>query len=337
MKLRYPLLLVTIAAAVLALAPASAQAPSPRDPVFNGQFELNSPAGETLAGTPADACIGIGHQALYGSESPQGQATGGTYDNPNPSQADPVGAAQGVAANPVEAALFASGYENCYSGSEGGYDACWCNPAGLASDDAVHWSGHDDDAVGDSGRDDAPDREVTIGYDTDTSHNLWQAYPSPHQAYSGNFDALSFDVEAGSIPSNAHVDVTFDVVPFEAQSPYAGFWGECQLTFSASQFSSGSNSVPAVDGSFKAREPVCQDAADAWNDPSTTDAQRREILGRLRIVQLSFWNWDNVGSPSERVVLDDVSLPGATLAAEEAAQGNVRVNPQPPAPSSLVP
>lgn len=312
---------ITIALLTVTI-PALAQEPSPRNPVVNGEFELDSPVGNVLADTPADECIGIGHQVLFGSQSPQGKIAGGSYDDPDPAQSDPQGAAEDVANDPEGEALFASGYGHCVWGEDTGYDLCWCNPASLASDEAIHWSGHDDDTVDNFDGDE--DREIKITKDSG-HHNLWQAFPSPHQAYTGNFDALELRVEDGQIANSARVVVTFSATPLQAQSPWVGYFGDCSLSFSADQFTAGPNSIDPVDASFSSKSADCEDAKDEWDNGD--DADKRDVLGRLRIVQLSFWGWDNVDTPDDEVVLDGISLAGASLAAEEAATGNVNPNP----------
>lgn len=312
---------MTIAMLTVGL-PATAQDAEPRNPVVNGEFELASPAGDVLGGTAADECIGIGHQVLYGYESPQGTVTGGPYDDPNASRADPGQAATNVTTNPEEEARFASGYDHCVWGDDTGYDLCWCNPADDVSDEAIQWSGHQDDTIADSGADDDPDREITVTKDS-SSHNFWQAFPNPFQAYSGNFDAVELRVEDGQVPRSASVHVVLSASPLQAQSPWFVYYFDCSLTFTG--FQTGANSIPVLDGRFSSRSSDCQQAADTW--ANGTDAEKREMLGRMRIVQLSFRGWDNVASTDDEVALDGISLSGATLAAEEAATGNVNPNP----------
>ncbi|MGH7860137.1 MAG: hypothetical protein ACREQY_22655, partial [Candidatus Binatia bacterium] len=161
------------------------------------------------------------------------------------------------------------------------------------------------------------------------NHNFWQAYPNPQQLFTTNFDALEFRVEDGTIPASAFVQISMSTTPLETQHPFVGIFIECSLTFRSSLLvpdAAGTVSVDPVTADFSSRDVRCDAAKAAWN-AATTDDDRRAVLGRLRIVQTSFWNFNTGASP---VRLDGVSLTGATTFVEELAAGNVRVAPEEP-------
>lgn len=321
-----------LSAAVIAtlILPAALAAPAPLDdPVVNGEFELFVPddAAEQLEGTPADECVGIGHQVLYGSETWQQRvedgATSATDGETGNATENATRAVDAWTSAPLDEARFLSGYGHCVYSSEEGYDVVWLNPVRTAQDDAVHWSRGDDNTAFGSAHDGDPiDREVRIGANASASgHNLWQAWPSPHQAYTASFDALTFRVESGEIPSSAAVKISLSATPAEEVTPWALLFLDCDITFTADQLRSsmveGTVRADPVDAVLRSRHETCQDAKQAWDDADA--AKRREILGRLRMVQLSFWGF-NKGETD--VVLDGVALEGTSTAAEEVAQGN---------------
>lgn len=322
--MEHPILAILTALALVTVTVPTvlAQDVSPRDPVVNSGFEQASPAGSALADTPLDECIGLGHQAMFGSQTPLGHLAGGPYDDPDPQSSDPQAAADRIATSPGDEALFVTGYGHCVANDEEGHDACWCNPAQLAGDEAIHWSGHEDDVVADLDGD--GDREIQIAKGSG-HHNIWQAWNSPHQAYTGDFEALAFAVEDGQVADNARVVISMSATPLQTQSPWVGLYYDCQLSFSADQFQTGTNSIAPTEGSLSSASPDCEDAVEAWNEGD--DEDKAEVLGRLRIGQLSFWGFENVDTEDDEIVLDDISLAGATLAVEQAAEGNVNPNP----------
>lgn len=145
-----------------------------------------------------------------------------------------------------------------------------------------------------------------------SSHNFWQAYPNPHQAYTADFDALRFRVEAGTIPPGAIVQLSLSTSPLAAPSPFVGIFLNCSLTFSRlTPDTGGLVSADPVEASFASRHVDCDASAAAW--AAGGEDERRAALGTLRIVQVSFWGFE-AGSP---VVLDDVEIAGARTVPEQ--------------------
>lgn len=306
----------------------AAQGISPVGPVTNPDFEVGpmlGPARDTVEGTAADECIGVGHQAQYGSGSPQGTATGGEYDDPDPSEADPHGAVAQVQEDPEGEAEFAAGYGHCEFGSQDGYDLAWVQPVARAQQPA-HWSmdirnpsvefGYDLD-------DDPFDREVKF-LTEGSGHNLWQWMGSPHQAFTADADALTMDVEDGT-PEKGIVKFILTTLPMESQD--TSYYQPCSLTFTAQQIADaagadGHAEVSPLDATFKARTPVCEPLQETWDDGD--DEDKREVLGSTRITQFDFWGWQRNPEP---VVVDNVQLEGATTVAEALASGNADANP----------
>lgn len=299
------------------------------NPIVNPDFELFLPPeiGEALTDTPADECVGVGHQVLYGD---------GTWQHALIDEQDPAAAAGQVAGDPAGEAEFFAGVGHCVFSGEEGYDLAWINPVNTLSDDAIHWSDQGGTEFGD--RDGDGDREAAV-ISGGAHHNFWQAWPSPFQAFTGNFDALEFDVEAGSIASSAAVILSFSATPLEAQSPWVGAFIDCQLRFSGSSMdaSSGHVSVDPVEAVFSPSSPDCDAAKAEWD--SGDDATKRQVLGRLRIIQLSFWGFERAAEDTTcecAVQIDNVSLSHATSVAEEAVLNqNVNVAPTPPDPGDL--
>lgn len=175
---------------------------------------------------------------------------------------------------------------------------------------ALHWSTSRvtqfGDYDGDGNREAKIDGSVTLppGDQIGKSHNFWQAYPSPHQAYSADFQALRFRVEAGAIPPGASVQISLSSVPLSDVSPFVVIFIDCFLTFQNLTPSGSLNRVEAdpVTATFSSAWDGCDDEAAAWS--AADDAGKRALLGRMRIVQLSFWQFQT-GAP---VTLDGVEL-----------------------------
>lgn len=298
--------------------------------IVNGDFELYLPSElMPLEGSALDECIGIGHQALYGSDTLQADLTGGDYESPDPTAADPEAGAARLTADPEGEVLFLSGYGNCIWGAETGYDLAWINPVHTAQDDAVQWSAQNMEA---SDWDDDGDREARIPHGG-PGHNMWHSYANAQQAFTGNFAALEFDVEGGAIASSSLVQISFSSTPLEAQTPWLGSFLSCGLNFRgadllANMDGDGHVSMDPVDASFFSRSSECDAAAAAW--ATADDEERRSILGRQRIVQVSFWSFDNAPEDPTcgcAILIDNVSLTAPTTVAEEVAAGNVVVAP----------
>lgn len=150
------------------------------------------------------------------------------------------------------------------------------------------------------------------------SHNLWQAYPNPHQAFTGNFDALTFRVEAGQIPADAFVMISLSETPLSDVTPWVGLYVDCYLYFPASLLVPDANGVVRVspaDAYFGSYWEGCADELAAWNGAST-EAGKRAVLDKLRIVQHSYWAFNHGSAP---VVLDDIDLAGSRTVVQAAA------------------
>lgn len=315
---------------LVALAPTAGA--SPTGPITNSDFELApvpDSATEPLAGTPADACYGLGHQAQYGSETTQGQATGGEYDSPDPDEADPVGAAESAAENPEGTARYQAGWDYCVWGSDTGYDLAWVHPRTRASQPA-HWSmdiRNPSVEFGYNYDEDPFDREVriftnaSVDYDA-SNHNMWQWFGSKHQAWTANAEALEMDVEAGDV--SGAVKFILSSNPLGSQGDQ--LYDDCSLTFTQDNLTNamdedGHIAADPVDAVFNARRNPCQPLEQAWDNGDEED--KRSVLGQVRITQVSFWSWER--GTEQATVLDDVRLTAATTAAEEAAGANTRL------------
>ncbi len=310
---------------------------APVGAVTNGALEtpfIPEVVPDALEGTALDACYGIGHQVQWGTDSPQHALVGTDPYNPEDADPDPARLAERYTSEerPIskaeEDAQAQAGPDTCVFGKEEGYDLVWQQPK-MSAEKPLHWSFH------------APDPSVEFGYGFDddpfdrearfltegegSAHNLWQAYPSKHQAFTANFDALEFAVEDGDIAdaSTATVKISLSSAPVHHTSSTFPIEIDCVLTFKSSEMAShvggdGVMSMSPLDAAFgpHGNDPDCP--MEAWNAAPDEDG-KRSVLGQLRIVQLSFWNWN---SASEPIVVDDIALPGATLFAEEVASGN---------------
>lgn len=307
-------LLVALLALAATAFPSNATTVEPVGPVLNGDFELaaslNLPAGLT----PLETCYGFGHQVLYGSDSWQYKLVEGT---------NPEGAAMQLLADPQGEAEYLSGAGHCVWGSQEGYDLVWLTPAKYANK-ALHWStegSYPNVVVGDFTSD--GDKEIRIGNTPAAGyHSLWQAWPSPHQAWMADFVALSVRVEQGAIPASAFVQLSLASAPQHDASPYVGVFIDCSLTIPASSFVLGADGRYHADpttGSFAASWEGCNEEAAAFNAPGATRGDKYAVLGDLRIVQNSWWYWNTGATP---VVLDDIAMTGARTVAEALAEGS---------------
>lgn len=337
MRTRRPATLILTA--ILLTVPSIVSAASGlQGPVENGDFETGTTpraVHEALSDSPVDECTGVGHQVFYGPSSLAGQATGGQAGEPNASKADPSAAAQDAADDPVDHAVFLSGYGHCvFEPNDRGVDVAWVNPVDQFNK-PILWSVHPGFPSTEFGYDlddDPFDREARFIADADLHNlNMWQSYVSQPGVYTANFDAFEMTVEAGDIPNSAKVQVILSASPLEAQSPYTVGYLDCVLTFDSANLAPGTDgrvSVDPLEGSFRYdhgdNDPICTEAAATINSDSATEEEKRDALGRLRIVQLNFRNF-NTGS--QAVVVDDVAMPGATTVAEEIAEGNHKVDP----------
>jgi hypothetical protein len=334
---------VVLLGAVLCLVPVSgAQTSIAEGPVENGNFEgpyVPAQVYEPAEGSAADECIGVGHQVLYGPQSPAGYATGGKAGDPNPDDAAPQKAAENATESPAYWADFQSGYGHCVFEPNGrGEDVAWLNPVDTMKNPAM-WSVHPffPSTVFGFGFDDDPfDREAKFPAKSSgqlANHNLWQSYVSQPGVYTANFDELAFDVEQGEVPNSAGVVVSLSATPLDTQSPWVAGYYDCQLSFGTDVLEADATGRVAVDPldaglSVDQSDSVnyCENAQETLEDPDASEEEKRDALGRLRIVQISFWGF-NVDHGETPVVVDDIGMPGASTAVEEAAEGNVNPNP----------
>lgn len=305
-------------------------------PVENGDFEIGytpEPATQALAGTPVDECVGIGHQAFFGPDSAPGALTGGKAGSPNADDADPQQAADNVTADPIWWVEFQSGYGHCVYDPQGqGVDIVWLQ-AKERSEQAALWSYHPRDASAEFGfnfDDDPFDKEIRVESSPSNGgdHNLWQNVFNPGRTYAftANFDGLAFDLEDGEIPDDASVKVSLGAEPLNVQERFtAPAYIDCVLGFPGSALQA---SADANDGRVSVSPLNAEVGYSGPSDPDCPDEKTEENLGRLTIVQLSFWNFNDGTEP---VVIDDVALDGATAHAEEAADGNLRICTDTPA------
>lgn len=292
---------------------------------INGDFELHTenPASEQLTGSPADECIGIGHQVLYGEASVQHDLI---------DDEDPEAAVDRISQDPEGEALYTSGYDHCVWSEEEGYDYVWLNPVEKTKDSAAQWSTQPDTSPTTFGDNDGDgDREATIS-SGGAGHNMWQAYPNAHEAFTGDFAAFELDVEAGEINPGALVQISMSPNPLDEQSDRT-FEADCRLSFSGSLLlanmdSDGHVSVDPIDASYSSHYDGCPSVQD-WEDAD--DDEKRAILGQLRIVQMSFWSF-NRGVTEDpgcgcTIQIDNVSITNPASLAESALNGNVQADP----------
>lgn len=307
--------LLAAATILAALTPAGAGGVVPVGPIVNGGFEIAPPEGaaDALTGTPADACIGIGHQVYWGSDTLQADLENG----------DAMGAAGRVAADPAGEALFTAGYGSCIYSAQDGYDLVWLAPAEKARPNPLQWSfdvnqrsAYWDDYDGDG------DRETRFPAGPG-SHNMWQAYPNPQQAWTGNFDAFTFRVESGAVPTGALVAISLSATPLEDENADLGTGIDCTLNLRGALIQPDGTGAVRADptlGQFASRNSFCAALKAQWDAGDA--AAKRDALGRTRIVQVSFWSFNRGTSD---VVVDDVEIVGGTTAAEEVVAGNHRL------------
>lgn len=238
-----------------------------------------------------------------GSVAPQGAVLNGGFDLVDDPSYD------------TKCFVFGDGYVNVF---EPGSGLPWLVATRPCSHKATAWSNSAaTDFIAQEGLDRAA--RVTPGA-TDpvvgANHNLWQTYNNPHQAYTTDFEALRFDIEEGDFPTGALVQISLSNTPLNETSPWVGIFIDCSLTFRNTAFTQDGVTFSAdpVDASFASRWEGCDSTEAAW-DAADEDG-KRDILGKLRIVQLSFWAFNTGSAP---VVIDNVELAGAKTVVESAA------------------
>jgi hypothetical protein len=321
-----------LVAAALLVPIAAADGLLPINPITNGDFDTAvTPGGVGPARPVLDRCIGIGHQGLNPLFSSYGdwslalindgaadpttvatKATGATFADD--ATGYPIAAAGGYAGNP-DSILGCDPNFN---------DLAQPNPWNSLRDDGFMWSNDPAtsflDVTGDG------DTEAVIpSVPAQHSHSLWQSIATSTQAFSADFDAFQFTVESGSLPASANVQVGLSLTPSYMQSPWVVAFWEGAVYFTSADLvpdASGRVSVnPVAKGEIicPAAYTPCEEFRADYNAADAVG--KATLLGQTRIVQTSFWSFNNPAGP---VVLDDIAYLGAKSFAETVPNaGNV--------------
>lgn len=353
MRLSTFCLAIALVTVVLPLAVADSVAPG--GPVTNGGFEnpfVPSQVYDAFEGSPADTCIGIGHQVLWGEESTQHQVTGDKSPAENgepevdPNNVFPVIVRFADSERPVEEigeeATYQAGLGHCVFSNEEGKDLVWLSP-GHRSNAPIAWSTANTRAstVFSYEADDDPfDREARIIGDGSLSgHNLWQSFAGKQQVYTANFDTYTFTIENWDelkaldqpLGTGAQIQLSFSVSPMQEQNPWVGVFVDGTLRFKVDTILENidEDGVVRLDPTEDLTDvicrgyPPCLEIKDDLESDDTDEESKRATLGRLRLVQNSFWAFNK--GPAD-VVIDDVAIDGYTTVVDEAATGNVNPN-----------
>lgn len=195
----------------------------------------------------------------------------------------------------------------------------WNNGQLRAADNAAQAR----DADGDG------DAEMVVPAQPFSSHNFWHPFANAQQAFSANFDKMTFDIELDGVtraqlPNSAYIAISVALTPFNDLHQFAVLYVECSLSVTKSQLLSAATftTVPGPGGrtylhvsidptamAFRAYTSDgfegCNNEEAAWGPASAAD--RRAMLGTMRLVQVSFWGWNGA-------VIDNVDLRGSTPA-----------------------
>lgn len=222
-------------------------------------------------------------------------------------------------ARPAACLLFGDGYVNVFQPGNP-YGLPWLfaiSPCHSSYVTALGWS-HGAGAVYDD-FDGDEDREAKIlpgMVDPQTgSHNMWQAYTAPHQAWMAG-ESYEFRVEQGTIPAGAATILYLSKSPHTTPNAFMFVQIECGLVLPSTLMTPDADGLVhmhTTDGDLVPVLPSCNGLAAEW--PGATHERRHEILDGLRLVQNSFVNF-NAGT--EAVVIDDVAMYGAETVAEAA-------------------
>lgn len=309
---------------LLPLALAEGVVPAPFQPLMNGHFETSAESWATDLAEPfVDRCFGVGHQALVPAYSPWGDQLVAWANDPGSVDVDDPAFVDDATGYPVAYAEENAATPTLLVDCDPQYrEVAMLNPAEKVDDPGFMWSNDPGTTFGDMDGD--GDREVRIPQvPAEHPHNLWQSVVTTSQAWSLDFDAFTFRVEEGVIPPAANVQVGFSLTPGYEQSPWIGSYWEGALLFRASDMSPGADGRVAMDPVILG-EIVCPAGYTPCEDlragyAAADDAGKRTLLGRLRIVQTSFWS---VSGGAGAVTLDDVFIAGAKTMAETAPDPN---------------
>lgn len=232
-------------------------------------------------------------------------------------------------ARPAVCTVFGPGYVNVFEpGNALGLP--WLASVSPCQSGAVKAVGWSSGAVADFGDfDEDGDREArftpgVVDPVVGSSHNLWQAYPNPHQAWVADFESLQFRVEAGSVPPGALVQISLSETPLSDATPWVLLFIDCFLTFPdvADHVDANGNVVldPLTDAQFSPAWAGCNDEAAVFNEPGATPEEKRNVLSKLRLVQHSYWGFETGAAP---VILDGVELTNAHTVVESLVDGLV--------------
>lgn len=324
----------SLVAALLILVPvALGEGAVNANPLVNGDFDAAGPLGlPPVLKQLTNTCVGVGHQVIIPLYSPWGDSVVAAVNDPEGTAAafadDPAGQADAFSAYPVaHVGEYVAAPDTLVGCDPQHREFAAVNPWAMSQDMALAWSN------------DAGTRYFDLDGDGDTeaviptqrvehSHTMWQSGATLAQAFSLDFDAFEWTLEAGAIPGGANNQIGFSLTPSYMQHPFVGVFWEGALLFRATDMQPDENGRvsmdPVRDGEIACPGgyPPCDAfraefvAAQAAND----EAAARALLGQARIAQTSFWSFNN---PAGLVAIDDVAFVGAKTMAETAP----RVNP----------
>lgn len=300
------------------------------NPLINGDFDAGFVIGGLTPARPAlDRCIGVGHQVIHVVESSWADwgimTVNGAFANPsgvvNATNDDLAGQATGF---PIEHVGSTAGDPDSVHECDPQFrEFALVNPWNMAHDRAVGWS---NDAGTDfyDFSDDGDIEAIIPSRPAEHSHNMWQSAATTTQAFSADFDAFEFRLESGQIPARANIQLGLSLSPSWMQHPFVGTFWEGAVYFTASDM------VPDEDGlvslhPIAAGEIICPDYTPCREFKAAyvaaDDAGKATLLGQTRLIQTSFWQFNNAAGP---VVIDDIAYVGAKTAAETMPNaGNV--------------
>lgn len=296
----------------------------PVNPIVNGDFDQGYIIGGlTPLHSVLDRCVGIGHQVLGPLYSPWADWA---FAHANAAADDPtsVAALATDPATPGQATTYPLAYAGRAAADPNSVHACDANdneitevnPWGTIHDRGVGWSNDPGTTFADYNGD--GDVEAIIPpVPTKYNHDLWQSTATTTQAFSADFDSFQFSLEAGSIAPGANIQVGFSLSPSYTQHPFVGIFWEGAVLFTSSDMVKGADGVvrlnPIAQGEIicPAGYSPCLRFQSAYAASDGTG--KATLLGQTRVVQTSFWAFNN---PAGNVVIDNIAYVGAKSAAE---------------------